>query len=115
MAFLELNWLGSNSILLFWTASGIVSHFLAFEALYQTEILPNRFGVEIMATVSFYKVLISKVINFFNMGGAMVSMVGMGVIFFMEVMLIMTIVVIVFMRVEPKMNMFIMWSVTFLL
>ena len=88
----ELNWLGPNSILLFWATSGIVSHFLAFETLYQTEILPVGFGVEFMATVFFYKVPISKVINFFNLGGAMVSMVDMGVIFFMGVMFIMTIV-----------------------
>ena len=108
MALLELNWLGSNSILVFWTASGIMSHLHAFETLYQTKVLPVGFGVEILATVFFYKVPITKVINFFNMGGAMVSMVDMGVIFFMGVMFIMTIVVIVFMRVEPKMNMFIM-------
>ena len=100
MAFLELNWLGSNSILLFWTASGIVSHFLAFETLYQTEVLLVGFGVEILATVFFYMVHISKVRNFFNMGGTMVSLVDMGVIFFMKVMFIMTIVVTVFMRVE---------------
>ena len=61
-----------------------------------------------MATVFFYRVLISKVRNFFNLAGAMVSRVDMGVIFFMEVMFIMTIVVTVFMRVEPRMNMFIM-------
>ena len=65
-------------------------------------------GVEILATIFFCMVHISKVKNFFNLGGAMVSMVDMGVIFFMGVMFIMTIVVIVFMRVEPKMNMFIM-------
>ena len=61
-----------------------------------------------MATVFFYRVFTFKVINFFNLAGAMVSMVDMGVIFFMEVMFIMTIVVTVFMRVEPRMNMFIM-------
>ena len=108
MAFLELNWLGSNYILLFWTAFGIVSHFLAFETLYQTEVLLVGLGVEILATVFIYMVPISKVRNFFSMGRAMVSMVHMGVIFFMGVMFIMTIVVTVFMRVEPKMNMFIM-------
>ena len=108
MSFLELNWLGSNSILLFWTASGIVSHFLAFETLYQTEVLLVGFGGEVMATIFFYRVITSKVRNFFNLAGAMVSLVDMGVIFFMEVMFIMTIVVTVFMSVESKMNMFIM-------
>ena len=105
MAFLELNWLGSNSILLFWTASGIMSHFLAFETLYQTEVFLVGFGGEILATVFFYWVITFKVINFFNLAGAMVDIV---VIFFMEVMFIMTIVSTVFMRVEPRMNMFIM-------
>ena len=85
-----------------------MSHFLAFETLYQTEVLLVGFGVDILATISFYMVPISKVINFFNMGGAMVSMVDMGIIFFMGVMFIMTIVVTVSMRVEKKMNMFIM-------
>ena len=60
-----------------------------------------------MATVFFCRVL-SKVKNFFNLAGAMVSLVDIGVIFFMKVMFIMTIVVTVFMRVEPRMNMFIM-------
>ena len=105
MAFLELNWLGSNSILLFWTASGKMSHFLAFETRYQTEVFLVGFGGEILATVFFYRVLTSKVINFFNLDGAMVDM---GVILFMEVMSIMTIVVTVFMRIVPKMNMFIL-------
>ena len=108
MAFLELNWLGSNSILVFWTTSGIMSHFLAFETLYQTEVFLVGLGMEILATVFFYMVHTSKVRNFFNLGGAMVSLVDIGVIFFMKVMFIMTIVVTVFMRVEPKMNMFIM-------
>ena len=108
MAFLELNWLGSNSILLFWTTSGIMSHLLAFETLYQTEVLLVGFGVDILGYYFFYRVVTSKVINFFNMGGAMGSMVDMGVIFFMGVMFIMTILVIVFMRIELKMNMFIM-------
>ena len=72
MAFSELNSLDSNSILLFWTASGIMSHLLAFETLYQTEVFLVGLGMEILATV------FPKVINFFNMGGAMVSMVDMG-------------------------------------
>ena len=54
MALLELNWLGPNYILLFWAVSGIVSHFLAFETLYQTEVFLVGFGMENWATIFFH-------------------------------------------------------------
>ena len=51
MALLELNWLGTNYILLLWAVSGIVSHLLALETLYQTEVLLVGFDREILATI----------------------------------------------------------------
>ena len=38
MAFLELNWLGPNSILLFWTIIGIMALVVALEAKHLTDI-----------------------------------------------------------------------------
>ena len=54
MALLELNWLGLNSILPFWTFIGIMSHLFAFKTLYQAEVLLVGFGVEILATIFFH-------------------------------------------------------------
>ena len=106
----KLNWLGPITSLPFWTAVGVVSHFLAFETLYPTEVLLIGFWVEILTTVFPHKVLIFEVINFFNMSGAMVTMVEVVVILSMQAVFIniTTMVVMVFMVVGLKTTMFLM-------
>ena len=110
MSLSELNWLSPIASLLFWTASGVVSHFLAFETLYLTEVLLIGFWVKILTTVYSHKVLILEVINLFSISGAMVTMVEVVVILFMQAVFIniTTMVVMVFMVVELKTNMFLM-------
>ena len=110
MSLSVLNWLSPIAGLLFWTASGVVSLFLAFETLYPTEVLLIGFWGEILTTVFSHTVLIFEVINFFNMSGAMVTMVEVVVIFSTQAVFIniTTMVVMVFMVVGLKTNMFLM-------
>ena len=116
MSLSELSWLGPITKILFRTASGIVSHFLAFETLYLADVLPIGSGVVVLSIVFSHDVLTFDVINLFDMDGIMVAMVyvavmvDVSVIFSMKVVSInvMTMVVIAFMMVELKMNTFIM-------